>query len=471
MLKFLATILTTFLVINGLSQEMVYDVKRAPINTMMYDEFSPTFFGNGIIFCSNRGNKSFILNKRRLRPIHSLYYAEPIDSIFWKKNRLFARELTTNYNDGPLTLNKDESTIYFSRNINVHGNILDLNENTNSLGIFSADLLDGTWQNIQPFNFNNTEYNVTDPSLSKSGLRLYFSSNNPDGKGGYDLYYTERNDSGWKKPIRLDNNVNSAYNERYPFADITGKVYFASDKPGGAGGYDIYYTQPLNGKWINPIRLDNEINSTADDYSFILDDNLNKGYLSSNRQVSEDIFMFTRKTIQFDSCGTQQENKFCYQFFDENHKNDDTLKIRYLWLFSDSVTLSGAKVHRCFSAFKKYSVTLYVISNTGDTLNLPNPMEFEVKQIKQPYITYRAALSDTKYTIALDALKTNLPDIQIIEYFWDFGHGFFHYGPLQTRTFDNSGNYRVKLGILGRNKSDNKSVKVCIDHKINIPAK
>jgi hypothetical protein len=95
----------------------------------------------------------------------------------------------------------------------------------------------------------NSPFNEIAPSLTLDGHQLYFASNRPDGFGGIDLYlsrrHNKRDDFGWQPAENLGGGINTPANElqsAYFEDDVTGTttLYFASNRPDGLGGDDLY---------------------------------------------------------------------------------------------------------------------------------------------------------------------------------------------------------------------------------------
>jgi hypothetical protein len=115
----------------------------------------------------------------------------------------------------------------------------------------------------------------------------------------------------------------------------SGRLYFTSDRPGGFGKLDVYYTSLNNGSWEDPVLLPEPINSTSDDFAFVAEPDLQNGYFASNRRNEDDIYKFTSTIIRKASCDTLEENNYCYRFFEENAVKQDTVPFRYEWKFGD----------------------------------------------------------------------------------------------------------------------------------------
>lgn len=91
---------------------------------------------------------------------------------------------------------------------------------------------------------------LNSPSQDKcpyvDGQLLVFASDRPGGFGGYDLYYSRRDGDGWSEPVNFGQRVNTGYNEYRPIVMMyyefqNDLMLFSSDRPGGKGGYDLYY--------------------------------------------------------------------------------------------------------------------------------------------------------------------------------------------------------------------------------------
>jgi outer membrane protein OmpA-like peptidoglycan-associated protein len=134
---------------------------------------------------------------------------------------------------------------------------------------------------------------------------LIFSSNDPGGTGGYDLYYSQRTGKGWGTPVSLGTRINTIGNERFPSMHED-TLYFSSDNHPGLGGYDIFSTYlDAQGQWTPPFNLKPPVNSGYDDFGFVVDTFtmeqhgiLEQGYFTSSRNTgtSDDIFAYTKTT-------------------------------------------------------------------------------------------------------------------------------------------------------------------------------
>lgn len=132
----------------------------------------------------------------------------------------------------------------------------------------------------------NTNFYEGTPSLSSDNRTLYFASDRPGGYGGLDIWMTVFKDGLWQIPVNMGPEINSAGNEMAPWiAADNSTLYFTSDGHPGFGGNDIYLSRKLkDNTWTKPQNLGYPFNSSAEDISFCLSADGKKGYFSSNRQ-------------------------------------------------------------------------------------------------------------------------------------------------------------------------------------------
>ena len=445
-----------------------YIVKPASFSSRIYDEFSPVFYKGGIVFCSDLSDNSLVSYKDEKNRLFKIFYVQKRGSTGWSHPKILAKEITTAFNDGPATFNENGNIMYYSRNNSIENAMRNINDTTNKLGIYSAELINGIWSNIKPFTFNNPRYSFCTPALTPDGERIYFSSDMPGGYGGMDLYYCDRHNNNWDQPVNLGPFINTPKNESFPFACKYGKLYFASDGHKGFGGKDLFYTQEINGEWIAPVHLDSAINSTADDFGLVVDSTFENGYFSTNRRKTDDIFSFSSAPVEFSSCDSIRENKYCFTFYDEKQQLLDTVKAIYQWSFGDGIIHIGKEVKHCFPGPGKYSVKLNIIDElTGDSIAKQVEYKVELENIRQAVIKSDDAGIVNK-TISFEGVITDLKGVRITDYFWDFGDGFKPGGPIMTHTFKKKGEYTVKLGLLAEKDSLGVVQKTCVMKKIKI---
>lgn len=131
----------------------------------------------------------------------------------------------------------------------------------------------------------NSKYQEASASYAGSDDQvLYFSSDREGGFGGKDIYVIKRLANGkWGKPENLGERINTAYNEDAPFIDVHGNLYFASQGHSTMGGYDIFISRSSAEGRGAPENLGYPINTPGDDIFFTINSSGTKAYFSSER--------------------------------------------------------------------------------------------------------------------------------------------------------------------------------------------
>jgi outer membrane protein OmpA-like peptidoglycan-associated protein len=138
--------------------------------------------------------------------------------------------------------------------------------------IFSSEFKNGQWSEMQKLNGNiNTRFNETHASLSPDGNTLYFTSDRQGGFGGMDIYFSRRNSQGdWGAAVNAGPTINTPFNEETPFVSRDGKtLFFSSQGHYNMGGYDIFMcSDDGKGGWLPPFNIGYPLNTTDDDLFF-----------------------------------------------------------------------------------------------------------------------------------------------------------------------------------------------------------
>jgi outer membrane protein OmpA-like peptidoglycan-associated protein len=450
-------------------QPETYSIKKTSFSTEKYDEFSPVCYKNSIVFCSNRPltkvlNYSTEQNK-------GLIKINAFDSVGQGNSstvRVFSKNLNTKLNDGPVTFNTKGDTIYFSRNISIEGKVSELSSVRNKLGVFYA-IFDGKeWTKIRELRFNSEWYNVTTPWISPDGKRLYFASDKPGGYGGSDLYYCPWKEDYWDEPVNLGAVINTKGNESYPFVNAAGEFFFSSDGHPGLGGKDIFFSRLEDSSWVEPVCLDAPLNSQYDDFGIYTDTLMSKGYFSSHRDKSVDIFHFNTNYSQIFYNTIQKENNYCFTFKDNKSMVIDSLNLHYRWSFSDGKPVTGSLVSHCFPGPGNYVVKLDIIERETGKLFFTKLIDnLQIRDFEQPYIE-SPGFAVKGDNISFDALKSYLPGFRILSYSWDFGDKTRAKGEKVKHSFPESGEYSVNLELALRCDSTGLIKKTGVSKKILI---
>lgn len=189
-----------------------------------------------------------------------------------------------NPNEGGATMTIDNKHLYYT--------ITKPGPEGNNTDLYTADLIDGSWSEIRNLGerVNDAVWWDSQPSISADGKTLYFASNRPGGKGGIDIYMTQKMLNGeWGAPVNLGDSINTQYDEKSPFIHSDSQtLYFSSNGHPGIGAYDIFYARgdaKANGGWKQPVNLGKPINTEGDDVGFFVSTDGETGFFCSNAQL------------------------------------------------------------------------------------------------------------------------------------------------------------------------------------------
>lgn len=464
----IAVFLALFLHPMLFGQPETYSVKKAFFSTDKYDEFSPVCFKNGVVFCTNRpATKILNYSTEENKGFLKINFIDSATGTM-QSSKALSKKLNSKFNDGPVTFNSGGDTIFYSRNIIIDGKLSEISSVRNKLGIFYAVWDGSDWTKIRELRINNEWYNVTTPWLSPEGKRLYFASDKPGGYGGSDLYYCQWRNDYWDDPVNLGPVINTKGNESYPFMNLAGEFFFSSDGHPGKGGKDIFFSNYTDSTWTKPICLDAPINSASDDFGIYTDPLMEKGYFSSNRDKSIDIYEFRSNFQQIFYKNMQKENNYCYLFNDSGSIVVDTMNLRYKWSFGDGKSTTGAVVNHCFPGPGSYNVRLDIVEKASGKIFFTKLInELDIRDFEQAYINSPdyAVKGDE---VSFDGLKSNLKGYTVVKYSWNFGDNSMVNGERVSHAFGAKGEYEVNLEVALKSTATGRIRKTGITKKIII---
>ncbi len=252
-----------------------------PINSK-YAEYAPflSLDGSSLIF-TYRG-KGSTGGKRDLyghedpkgQYMEDVYIAER-DENEWDAPKSIGDNINSDLHDACVGEDMYRKTLYLFKN-DVKG----------AGDIWESQFAEGEWQKptLLPAPITS-QYWEGSATITPDGTTLYFSSDRPGGKGGKDLYVTKKLATGaWGTPKNLGPSINTPYDEDAPFIYAgTNTLYFSSTGHNSMGGYDIFKSTLNGSSWQKAENLGFPINTTDDDSYFILTEDGEKGYFSSER--------------------------------------------------------------------------------------------------------------------------------------------------------------------------------------------
>lgn len=273
------------------------DSDRFFVNRLTIPGVASAFAGipykNGLLFTGERDLIARGASPWNERSYLDMYHTVSKTEVTWLVAEPIPGLVNGPYHDGPAVLSNDGSTLYFTRSNYLKRKLQKDDGNTSHLKLFRAKMdSTGEWSDLHAFAYNDEEWSTGHPALSADGKVLYFASDRPGGFGGSDIWQCRDIGTGWGKPENLGPTVNTPGNELFPVINAN-TLHFSSTGHINMGGLDIFETQEINGSWSDPINLNAPINTTRDDFYFVLDSTGKSGYLSSDREGVDQIYAFT----------------------------------------------------------------------------------------------------------------------------------------------------------------------------------
>lgn len=219
-----------------------------------------------------------IVFTRRLNGQEDFYVAYKKDSTDYGVYPI--EELNTPYNEGAHTLSADGRMMIYTA--------CDYQGKNKGCDLYVTLKKKGKWAKPTQMNraINSTSWDGQ-PSLSSDGKTLYFSSERPGGQGGRDIWYSKyHEEKGWSLARPLPSGINTPGHEESPFIHADGHtLYFRSSGLGGMGDYDIFYTRYLTDKkgWTKPKNIGYPINTKGDDGALSVSLDGKTAYFASDR--------------------------------------------------------------------------------------------------------------------------------------------------------------------------------------------
>lgn len=457
-----------FCVLSITAQEKLI-INPLPVNTEE-SEYGAVYYEDGIVFCKVNSSNELLtyVDLETDKPFVDLYFTKQDSYSKNKRAKLFTRDLKTSFHDGPITFSQDQKTAYFSRSRDVKRRLRNSTKTKKLIGIYRSDFDGKNWSKPQLCIFNSDEYNIGQPSLSPDGKKLYVVSDKPGGYGMGDIYYSELRDDGWSELINLGEGVNSDANEVFPFIDAAGKLFFSSDRAGGAGGFDFYKAIDQGGYWKENRLQDTILNTKHNDFSLVWDVDGRNGLFSSNRNGGDDIYSIKIEYPEFKECEELLEQAFCYEFFEESTVDLDSVPLRYQWDFGDGNKEEGLETFHCYDEPGFYIVELNVMDTiiSKEFLN-ETSFELEIEEVIQPLVDCPDSVFLGE-TFTVDVSQGRWVDYTIQSTFIDFGDSAVVKGDIEPHSYNSIGQKELKVLIAGKDAETGAWVTNCFYKMINV---
>jgi peptidoglycan-associated lipoprotein len=270
----------------------LYKVENVREFNSRFHDFAPAFASSDyetLVFTSSRkegkGSKAYEVTGQKNTDLFKVAMSKkgwgkpaPLDNV------------NTDDEEGAAVLNYNYTIMYFTRCRQERGEKY-------GCSIMLSKMQGDSWSDPEDLKLVSDSMIAAHPALSADGLTMYFSSNIFGGYGGSDLWKITReneSDNLWSEPLNLGSQINTPGNEMFPFVRKD-TLYFASNGHPGYGGLDIYRAYRNSSEIWTVENMGKPINSIADDFGIIFENENERGYFSSRRKGGrggDDIYSF-----------------------------------------------------------------------------------------------------------------------------------------------------------------------------------
>jgi len=249
-------------------------------------DFAASIYNNRLVFASFRKDFKRSLERENNSIIDpagpQLFIGQLEDNAGINALNFLLHDNEESYDLGPVHYASDADICAITRN-NFRDGEQQIFSDDLELTLYLAETEpDGSFNKMYAYPYNEVGFATGFGTLNPSGTILYFASNRPGGFGGFDIYVSYFKDGQWTYPENLGPRINSSGNEVTPYFDGT-TLYYASDYHKGLGGLDVFSASVTDGRWNNPVNMGNGINSPEDDFYFIKHPDRASYYITSNR--------------------------------------------------------------------------------------------------------------------------------------------------------------------------------------------
>jgi len=371
-----------------------YQIHTLSINSP-YSDYGASVHEGNILFTTARDTGNFVkrVHAWTNKSFTSIYTAQYKGDGTLSEATKFDKSIHSIFNESTPVITKDGKTMYFTRNNFNEERGYSINRST-LLKIYKATLVEGQWVNIEELPFNGDDFNTAHPVLNEKEDMMYFASDRPGGLGGSDIWRISIHPNGsFGGPENAGPHINTEGRETFPFVTESDELFFSSDGRPGLGGLDIFTVKIKEaGEFGEVMNIGEPLNSTADDFAYMQLRGSNKGFFSSNREGgkgSDDIYGFTQtKELKMDCLHTLK-----VRVIDANTKADIT---------NAQLTITGL-AYEPFGTNKAYKEGRYEFDHLFECGS-----PYRVKATAEGYVgkeeltAFPDSTKETIYTIALD---------------------------------------------------------------------
>lgn len=238
-----------------------------------YDDYGPLLNASEDKLIFTSARDSSFFDRRTKTLFEEIFISELKDGV-WTVPQKISSNINNQFHDAAASLTRDGKTL-----------IVYYGEGNGDL--YRSDYDGVNWSKPESMGnlINGPMSNETSGCFTPDGNKFYFASDRPDGYGGLDIYMVEKDRHGeWTNAINLGPEINTPGNEDAPFLHNDSTIYFGSDTHPGLGSYDIFKSTSINGKWQKPENLGYPVNTAEYENFFHLSEDRKRGYYASVRQ-------------------------------------------------------------------------------------------------------------------------------------------------------------------------------------------
>jgi outer membrane protein OmpA-like peptidoglycan-associated protein/Tol biopolymer transport system component len=272
-----------------------FNVQNLAINSEVSD-FGGTL-KNGKLYITSARNSNRKTYGWNEEPFLDIYTAYVNDDGEFQTPSIIEQNINTKYHEGTVSFSPDGNTMYFSRE-SFYEKVYERDSITkykiSVLNLYKSINQEGQWSEAEALSLNGDSYSVKNPSVSADGKTLYFASDKTGGYGNFDIYSAPIDENGSVgDATNLGQKLNTEGQEMFPYISANNTLYFSSNGHLGLGGLDVFFAKIVDGK-VGPIRnVGIPVNGNADDFAFSINEETEEGFVSSNREGgvgSDDIY-------------------------------------------------------------------------------------------------------------------------------------------------------------------------------------
>ena len=254
---------------NAMAHPVPFDPKplSQAINSNEFSEYLPCLTADGetLIFTRReKGDEDFMISHK-------------VNGEWSPASRI--DKINSPQNEGAQTISADGKLLVFTA--------CNRRDGLGSCDLYFSELGQNGWST--PKNMGepvSTKFWESQPCLSADGRTLYFASGRPGGQGGQDIWMSKRENSSWSVPVNIGSTINTPLDEAGPFFHQDNEtLYFMSNGYPGMGGFDLYYSRKdEKGDWKKPENLGYPINTQRDEGSMIVSLDGSRAMMASDRK-------------------------------------------------------------------------------------------------------------------------------------------------------------------------------------------